>query len=118
MPQGADTPVGSEGAGLSGGQAQRLALARTLCHKRPVLILDDPFSAVDKATEAQILKNLRALAPESVILLLSHRLGIFPELNGVLWMEDGRVSVSDHETLLAQNGRYAEMYRAQTEGVE
>ena len=58
MPQGEDTAVGSGGIRLSGGQQARLALARTLCHRRPMLVLDDPFSAVDKATEAQIMDNL------------------------------------------------------------
>lgn len=56
MPDKENTMVGNGGVRLSGGQAQRLALARTLCHKRPVLILDDPFSALDKDTEKQILQ--------------------------------------------------------------
>lgn len=59
MPDKENTMVGNGGVRLSGGQAQRLALARTLCHKRPVLILDDPFSALDKDTEKQIFANLK-----------------------------------------------------------
>ena len=74
MEQGLDTLVGPEGHRLSGGQAQRLALARTLYHKRPVLILDDPFSALDKPTEAEIFRQLRILAKDSIVLLISHRL--------------------------------------------
>ena len=58
MENGVDTLIGSSGVRLSGGQAQRLALARTICHKKPVIILDDPFSALDKDTEKQIFKNL------------------------------------------------------------
>mgnify|MGYP000078508282 CR=1 FL=1 len=56
---------------LSGGQAQRLALARTLCHLRPVMILDDPFSALDKKTEAEIFSNIRQLAGDAIVLLIS-----------------------------------------------
>ena len=61
MESGIHTLVGTGGVRLSGGQAQRLALARTLYHKRPVLVLDDPFSALDKETEAQIFLNLKEL---------------------------------------------------------
>ena len=67
MGNGLDTLVGNGGVRLSGGQAQRLALARTLCHKKPVLILDDPFSALDKKTEEQAFENLKKLAGDSVI---------------------------------------------------
>ena len=69
MENGIHTLVGTGGVRLSGGQAQRLALARTLYHKRPVLVLDDPFSALDKKTEAQIFANLKELAKDSIIIL-------------------------------------------------
>lgn len=62
MEQGAQTVVGSGGVRLSGGQAQRLALARTLAHPRPVLVLDDPFSALDRQTEDKVFANLKAYA--------------------------------------------------------
>lgn len=74
MEQGPDTVVGSGGVRLSGGQAKRLALARTLCHKRPVLILDDPFSALDRNTEQEVYTNLKAMTSDSIVILLSHRL--------------------------------------------
>ncbi len=72
MPDGMQTLVGNGGVRLSGGQAQRLALARTLCHKKPVLILDDPFSALDRSTENEIYENLRAQTKDSIVLLISH----------------------------------------------
>ena len=75
MEEGMDTIVGNGGVRLSGGQAQRLALARTLCHKRPVLILDDPFSALDRKTEKEVFANLRKLAADSIVILLSHKIG-------------------------------------------
>ena len=80
MPQGEDTAAGRAGVRLSVGQQARLALARTLRHKRPLLILDDPFSAVDMTTEGEIMEHLRALVGDSIILLLSHRLDRFPEI--------------------------------------
>lgn len=89
MEQGPDTVVGSGGVRLSGGQAKRLALARTLCHKRPVLILDDPFSALDRNTEQEVYTNLKAMTSDSIVILLSHRLYLFPEMDQVIWMEHG-----------------------------
>lgn len=116
MPNGLQTLVGSAGIRLSGGQQARLALARTLCGGRPLLILDDPFSAVDQTTEREIMANLRALANDSVILLLSHRLNCFPEMDQVLWMEQGTVRCGTHESLLRDCPAYANLYWAQTKG--
>ena len=116
MPQGEDTAVGSSGVRLSGGQQARLALARTLRHKRPLLILDDPFSAVDMTTEGEIMEQLRVLAGDGIILLLSHRLDRFSELDGVLWMEQGTVLAGSHETLMETCPAYAGLYNAQKGG--
>ena len=116
MPDGIHTLVGNGGVRLSGGQQARIALARTLCHRKPVMILDDPFSAVDTETEKEIMKNLRELARDSIVLLLTHRLVLFPELNQVLWMSDGRVTVSCHEELMRTNADYAALYRMQEKG--
>lgn len=116
MPAGAQTLVGDGGAGLSGGQQSRLALARTLCHRRPLLILDDPFSAVDQGTEQEILTHLRQLAGESVVLLISHRLTRFPTFDQVLWMEHGQVKSGTHAALMASCPEYARLYQAQAEG--
>lgn len=103
MTDGKNTLIGSGGAYLSGGQAKRLAFARTLCHDKPILILDDPFSALDKSTEKQAFANLQALAKDSIVLLISHRLYLFPEMDGVIWMENrkavGRASGHVPETL-------------------
>lgn len=118
MEEGMDTIVGNGGVRLSGGQAQRLALARTLCHKRPVLILDDPFSALDRKTEEEVFANLRKLAADSIVILLSHRLYLFPEMDQVLWMEDGKVTAGTHEQILEKFPEYARLYEAQADGAD
>lgn len=113
MEEGMDTIVGNGGIRLSGGQAQRLALARTLCHKRPVLILDDPFSALDRKTEEEVFANLKKMASDSIVILLSHRLYLFPQMSQVLWMEDGKVTAGTHEQILEKCPEYARLYEAQ-----
>ena len=118
MENGLQTLVGTGGVRLSGGQAQRLALARTLCHRRPLLILDDPFSALDKNTEKEIFENLKQVSKESIVLLISHRLYLFPEMDQVIWMEDGKTTVSNHETLMEQVPEYAKLFTEQKGGRE
>ena len=116
MEQGLDTVVGSSGVRLSGGQAQRLALARTLAHPRPVLVLDDPFSALDRATEDTVFANLQTYARDKVVFLISHRLYHFPEMQRVVFMEDGKISVGTHEELLAHAPAYRALYESQAGG--
>ena len=116
MPDGLQTRVGTGGVRLSGGQQERLALARALCSGYPLLVLDDPFSAVDRTTEWEIYRRMRAAVPDSIVLLLSHRLDLFPEFDRVLWMRDGHALFSTHEGLMRTVPAYAGLYRAQTEG--
>lgn len=118
MTLGLRTPVGNSGVRLSGGQQARLALARTLCHKKPVMVLDDPFSAVDRITEAEIFSHLRTLAQDSVVLLISHRLYLFPQMNQVIWMENGGAVVDTHDELMRSNERYKNLYLTQSRGGE
>ena len=118
MENGLQTLVGNGGVRLSGGQAQRLALARTLCHRRPLLILDDPFSALDENTEKEIFENLKQISKESIVLLISHRLYLFPEMDQVIWMKDGKTTVSNHETLMEQVSEYAKLFAEQKGGRE
>lgn len=110
---GVRTPIGEGGVRLSGGQQARIALARTLFHPYPVLILDDPLAAVDRETEQQILQNLRAAAPESVIFLISHRLEEFTHSDQVIWIEGGTCTVSTHSALLADHPSYRKLYQLQ-----
>ncbi len=116
MENGADTVIGSSGTRLSGGQAQRLALARTLAHPRPVLVLDDPFSALDRGTEDTVFANLQTYAKDKVVFLISHRLYHFPQMRQVIFMEDGRTAVGTHEELMASEPVYRQLYESQTGG--
>lgn len=115
MPQGEDTVTGETGLRLSGGQQKRLALARTLAHPRPILILDDPFSALDKTTEVEVFEHLRQMVPDSIIFLISHRLYLFSETDGVIWMDNGTAEFSSHKKLLKDNSAYRELYQLQTD---
>ena len=116
MERGLQTVVGSGGVRLSGGQAQRLALARTLAHPRPVLVLDDPFSALDRRTEDEVFARLKACAQDRVVILISHRLYHFPELRQIVFMQGGKADVETHEALCASVPAYRALYESQTGG--
>ena len=118
MEEGLETMVGTGGVRLSGGQAQRLALARTLAHPRPVLVLDDPFSALDRDTENKVFENLKEYARDKVVILISHRLYHFPEMQQVVFMEEGRVTVDTHAGLCATVPAYRALYESQTGGAD
>lgn len=107
------TVVGNSGVRLSGGQAARLALARTLCHEKPILVLDDPFSALDRRTEKQVFEHVKAYSKDRIVFLISHRLYLFPELDQVIWMDRKMGVCKSHERMMAENLQYAELYRAQ-----
>ena len=114
MEKGTETVIGSGGTRLSGGQAQRLALARTLAHPRPVLVLDDPFSALDRSTEDAIFAELQAYARDKVVFLISHRLYHFPQMQQIIFMEGGRTTVGTHGELMAAVPVYRQLYESQT----
>ncbi|MEG1165244.1 MAG: ABC transporter ATP-binding protein, partial [Oscillospiraceae bacterium] len=116
MPDGINTLVGSGGVRLSGGQRARIALARALYRKSSIVILDDPFSAVDMATERQIIDGLRNFCSDRIIILISHRLAVFPNTEKVLFFENGGVCCSTHEKLLAENENYRLLQSLQNGG--
>ncbi len=118
MPHGSATSVGSSGIRLSGGQQARTALARTLYNAQQILILDDPFAAVDRVTEKEIFGNLRRLAKDKIVILISHRLYLFPSFDKVLFIDNGACVFSTHEELMQENGAYAKLYNAQAVGGE
>ena len=116
MEKGTETVISSSGTRLSGGQAQRLALARTLAHPRPVLILDDPFSALDRKTEDAAFADLQEYAKDKVVFLISHRLYHFPQMQKIIFMDGGRTTVGTHEELMASVLVYRQLYESQTGG--
>jgi len=114
MPEGQNTLVGNSGVRLSGGQQGRIALARALLNKNKIIILDDPFSAVDMKTEETIIENLRNNYKDSLIILISHRLTIFNKINKILLLHDNKtVECARHEELMKSSRLYEEIYNLQ-----
>lgn len=120
MPHGQSTLVGNGGIRLSGGQQARIALARTLINKNKIIILDDPFSAVDMKTEEKIIKNLKENYKDSLIILISHRLAIFPKIDQIILLHNDKViEYGTHNELMKRSNLYATIFDLQrTEGGE
>ena len=113
-PKGYDTLVGERGLKLSGGEKQRVAIARTLLKDPPLLIFDEATSALDSANERAIQAELQSAARNKTALVIAHRLSTVVDAHQILVMERGRiVERGHHAELLAMNGRYAEMWRLQ-----
>lgn len=118
-PKGYETAVGERGLKLSGGEKQRVAIARTLLKNPPFLIFDEATSALDSANERAIQAELQGVARNKTALVIAHRLSTVVEAHQILVMEAGRiVERGTHIELLDRNGRYAEMWRLQQSGTE
>ncbi len=116
-PKGYDTMVGERGLKLSGGEKQRVAIARTLLKNPPVLIFDEATSALDSANERAIQAELRAVSQGKTALVIAHRLSTVVDAHEIVVLEAGRVvERGPHADLLALGGRYAEMWRLQQSG--
>ncbi len=114
FPQGLDTMVEERGVRLSGGQRQRVALARAIFSDSPILILDDPFSAVDIGTERRIITRMREGLKGKTIFIFSHRLAAFPGADKILVLDKGRLAeAGGHEELMKLGGIYQKIYSAQ-----
>lgn len=117
LEKGYDTDLGQGGVNVSGGQKQRLCIARAVLKKPRVLILDDSTSAVDTATEAKIRQGLAEKLPDMTKIIIAQRISSVLHADQIVILDDGRINaVGTHEQLLAQNQIYQEIYRSQQEG--
>ena len=118
MPDGYDTRIEQGGTNVSGGQKQRLCIARAILRKPKVLILDDSTSAVDTATDAKIRAALKEALPGSTKLIIAQRISSVIDADVILVLDDGKISgMGTHEQLMASNQIYREVYQSQQEGV-
>lgn len=116
LPEGYDTPVGERGLKLSGGEKQRVAIARTLLKRPAILIFDEATSALDSKTERAIQAELRAISANRTALVIAHRLSTVVDANQILVMEQGRiVERGSFRELIEGDARFAEMWRLQQE---
>ena len=117
LPKGYQTHIEQGGSNVSGGQRQRLCIARALLKKPKILILDDSTSAVDTATDARIRKAFREEIPDTTKLIIAQRISSVQDADRIVVMEDGRVDgFGTHEELLRDNAIYREVYESQTSG--
>jgi ATP-binding cassette subfamily B protein len=113
-PKGYQTSVGERGLKLSGGEKQRVAIARTLLKDPPILVFDEATSALDSANERAIQAELASVAQNKTTLVIAHRLSTVVDAHEILVMDAGRIMErGNHAALLAQQGRYASMWAMQ-----
>lgn len=118
FPDGFDTSLSQGGVNVSGGQKQRLCIARAMLRKPAVLILDDSTSAVDSATEAAIRESFAANLKETTVIIIAQRISSVQYADEILILEDDHIAArGTHEELLATSPIYQEIYQSQQEGV-
>ena len=116
LPEGYNTRVGERGLKLSGGEKQRVAIARTILKDPRILILDEATSALDSRTEREIETALRTVAANRTTLVIAHRLSTVVDADEILVLAEGQVAErGTHASLLAQDGLYARMWALQAE---
>ena len=119
MPDKYDTMLTQGGTNVSGGQKQRLCIARALLKKPKILILDDSTSAVDTKTDALIRKAFREEIPETTKIIIAQRVASIEESDQIIVLDDGKIEeLGTHEELMKNNRLYAEIYKSQTKGKE
>ncbi|MDQ7248460.1 ABCB family ABC transporter ATP-binding protein/permease [Dongia sedimenti] len=119
LPDGYQTKVGERGLKLSGGEKQRVAIARTILKAPPILLFDEATSALDSRTEREIQANLMEISRRRTTLIIAHRLSTVIHADEIIVLEDGRIAErGTHDVLLGLNGRYAAMWRRQQEAID
>ena len=116
-PEGYESPIAQGGSNVSGGQKQRLCIARALLKRPKILILDDSTSAVDTATEARIREAFSTTLKETTKLIIAQRIASVQDADRILVLDNGRIDgLGTHEELLKTNAIYQEVYSSQTQG--
>jgi subfamily B ATP-binding cassette protein MsbA len=114
MPQGYDTVIGEKGFRLSGGEKQRIAIARAILKDAPILILDEATSALDSESESLVQEALANLMQSRTVVVIAHRLSTIRRANRIAVLEDGRITaVGSHEELLVASPTYQKLYQLQ-----
>jgi ATP-binding cassette subfamily B protein len=115
LPEGYDTAVGERGLKLSGGEKQRVGIARTILKNPPILLLDEATSALDTQTERDIQTSLKAMGEGRTVITIAHRLSTIADADQIVVLEKGEiVERGRHDELLAHRGRYAQMWARQS----
>ncbi len=115
LPHGYDTVIGERGSTLSGGQRQRISLARAIIKRPPILILDEPTSAVDAESAAQIQSAIGTIQQGKTTLMIAHQFAALDQFDQILVLRDGMiVERGTHADLLARRGYYYELYQLQS----
>jgi ATP-binding cassette subfamily B protein len=108
-----------DGEELSSGQWQKLAIARTFYEKAPILIMDEPTSAIDAESEYEIFQNLEKVYKNKTLILVSHRFSTVRNANKIIVIDGGQImEIGTHNELLKQNGKYAIMFNTQAKGYQ
>jgi ATP-binding cassette, subfamily B, bacterial len=119
LPQGCDTVIGEAGATLSEGEKQRLAIARALLRDAPILILDEPTSALNVETEAQVMDGIRRLTSGRTTFIIAHRLSTIRNCDLILVLRNGIIAArGSFVELMRRNGVFAELYNTQFRDTE
>ncbi|RDE86855.1 ABC transporter ATP-binding protein [Aggregatibacter kilianii] len=113
LPQGYDSPINERGNNFSGGQIQRLAIARAILQNRPMILLDEPTAYFDYDTERKLIHAIGQLAQHKTVIMVAHRLSFAEQADQILYLEQGKLAeFGSHHALLRQQGKYAALWQA------